>query len=150
MKKSPDEKKLLERLSAGVLSRDGFLGSDPRPVGDIIDTDTSTVHRLETTHEEIAAKLKRIYDKVASNIGRPVKLSESLTGVYREAMGKIPCPWGQCRVFAKGEVEITNAETGRVMHITPLAIHMIEKHGFYQGHGSPFRLDPDAIQACDA
>ena len=39
MKQTPTEDRILERMTRGVLSRGGFLGDDPRPLAEILDTD---------------------------------------------------------------------------------------------------------------
>jgi hypothetical protein len=39
MKQTPANKKVVDRMAAGVLSREGFLGSDPRGLAEIIDAD---------------------------------------------------------------------------------------------------------------
>ena len=39
MKKSPNEMTLTERMAPGVLSKDGFLGDDDRPLDEIIERD---------------------------------------------------------------------------------------------------------------
>jgi hypothetical protein len=142
MKKTPEEERVLERMAPGVLSKDGFLGGDVRPLADIIAADSRAVERLGLSHERIASELDRIYDTVSRQLGRPVELDDNLTGVYRESMGRIPSPWPGEGVFHKGEVEVTDSLSDRKLRFTPLSIHLIREHGFYQGRGSPYRLDP--------
>jgi hypothetical protein len=143
MKQSPHDRRIVERMAPGVLCRDGFLAPDTRPLGEIIDTDRSTVERLGTSHAEIAGRLAEILDRAAAACGAPVDVGGGLTAVYHEAMGRIPSPWGEGRRFAKGEVELTDA-AGRMLRFTPLSVHLIAEHGFYQGRGSRYRLDPEA------
>jgi hypothetical protein len=39
-------------------------------------------------------------------------------------------------------VFLTNLRTGDEMVWTALNVHLIREHGFYEGRGSPFRIDP--------
>ena len=41
-----------------------------------------------------------------------------------------------------GEAVVEDAAAGVSFVITPLAIHLIEKYGFFQGMGSKYRIDP--------
>lgn len=145
MKQSPDAQRIVERMRPGVLSRDGFLGRDRRPLREILEADRSAVVALRTRHEELAEALERAYRAGQAGLGRPVPLGGGLAAVFREAMGRIPCPWGGCGVFPKGEVEIAEASGGAALRLTALAIHMVRSHGFYQGRGSPYRLEPAVV-----
>jgi len=62
-------------------------------------------------------------------------------------MGKIPSPFTGEGVFRKGEVVIKNRTTGDKMVLTPLSIHLIKAHGFFQGKGSGYRIEPDIAAA---
>ena len=141
MKQSPEERIITERLAPGVYCRDGFLGTDRRPLSEILDTDSSTVEALGVTHERIAARLADALRTAMRAFGTTVKVGDHLTAVYHEAMGKIPSPFGD-GVFAKGEVELADTRTGERIYVTPLSMHLIAAHGFYQGIGSRYRLDP--------
>ncbi|MBM4038595.1 MAG: hypothetical protein FJ290_08785 [Planctomycetes bacterium] len=145
MKQSPQLAQVVRRMAAGVLSRDGFLGADPRPLEEVLDADGSAIAALGTTHEEIAARLREVFDQARAALGTPVRIGERLVAVHHEAMGRIPCPWGGCGVFPKGEVELTDTATGESLSLTALGIHMVGKHGFYNGRGTRYRLEPDAI-----
>ncbi len=142
MKHSPDDDRLLARLAAGVLSRDGFLGADSRELSTILDQDNSAVEALGLSHERIAAKLADICQLAMANQGRSVDIDETLQAVYHDAMGPIPCPWGHGKIFAKGEIELTHIPSGQTLTFTPMSAHMIGEHGFYQGRGSKYRLEP--------
>jgi len=147
MKHAPGEDRIAERLAAGVLSREGFLGSDRRPLREIIDADGSAVERLGLTHEAVAARLAEALVASTAAMGAPVELGGDLMAVHHEAMGRIACPWGGGLLFPKGEVELTDRSTGRTVRFSPLSVHLIGEHGFYQGRGSRYRLDPEVV--CD-
>jgi len=145
MKQTPEERTIAQRMAPGVLCREGFLGPDGRPLGEILDTDNSTVAGLDRTHEQIAARLGEILRQAVAGLGTPVRVGERLRCVYREAMGRIPCPWGRCGTFGKGEAELIDTATGQTVRFTPLSVHLIAAHGFYQGRGSRYRLEPQRI-----
>ncbi|HAU36692.1 MAG TPA: hypothetical protein DCX07_03115 [Phycisphaerales bacterium] len=132
----------MERMAPGVLCRDGFLGGDDRPLGEILDADRAAVEAAGLTHEEIVRRLGEILRLAMARYGAPVEVGGGLTAVYVEAMGRIPCPWGGHGVFAKGEVRLADRLTGRQIVFTPLSVHLVDEHGFYQGKGSRYRLEP--------
>jgi len=145
MKRSPDEQRVLDRMRPGVLSGDGFLGSDTRPLGEIIDTDRSTLVGLGTTPGELAAHLTRVFDAAKARLGNPTTIDDHLHAVHHEGMGRIPCPWGGCGTCQKGEVELTDDRTGQTVVFTALSVHMVAAHGFFQGRGSRYRLEPEVL-----
>ena len=126
MKKNAQSMDILKKMAPGALSRAGFLGHDPRPLEEILEADRAAAAGLGTTHEAIAA-------------------GDGLTAFHREALGRISCPFGECGSFHKGQVEATDARTGEKLVFTPLSIHLIAAHGFYQGRGSPYRIEPATV-----
>jgi hypothetical protein len=143
MKLPPDEQKTIERMAPGVYSREGFLGDDTRRLSVIIDTDHSALEQLDVTPADLADAMQAILDQAAAVYGTPVQIAEGLTAVFREAMGRIPCPFGD-GIYPKGEVELMTTD-GTVMRFTPLSVHMIREHSFFQGRGSRYRIEPEAI-----
>jgi len=145
MKKGPDELRLLERMAPGVLCAEGFIGPDPRPLGEIIDADRSRIESLGATREAIAGRLGEILERTVAGLGRDVDLGSGLTARWREGMGRIPCPWGD-GVFPKGEIELT-APDGEQLRFTRLSVHLGRAHGFFQGRGTRYRLEPARLCA---
>lgn len=144
MKHSPHFQRVADRMRPGVLSLEGFLGPDPRPVEDILDADASEVACLDATHEEFGAALERILEKAREGLERDVPLGGGVAASYDERMGRIPCPFDECGTFQKGEVVLTFAD-GRVVRFSPLSIHLLARHGFYGGRGSRYRIEPKQI-----
>ncbi len=145
MKEDPYIRLIIERMAAGVLSRDGFLGTDFRPLEEIIDADGAEVARLGSSGQELSQKLEHIFLAARAALGTKALITDRLSAVYKEAMGRIPCPWGQCGTFAKGHIEILDTQSGLRIMFTALNVHMIRAHGFYQGRGSRYRLEPSEI-----
>ena len=63
MKQTPHEKKIQDRMKPGILTLDGFLGNDARPLNDIIATDKETLDKLKITQEEIADRMNYFTQK---------------------------------------------------------------------------------------
>ncbi len=144
MKRTPDDARVLERMRPGVLSGEGFLGTDPRPLADILAADQRTVERLGTTHAAIADRLGAVLEAARAGLGREVEIGP-LRAAFTDAMGRIPSPWPGEGVFPKGEVTVTDTRTGRTVRYTPLSLHLVRAHGFYEGRGSRYRLEPDLV-----
>jgi hypothetical protein len=131
-----------ENMRPGAITLDGMLGHDPRKLVDILTEDDATVKRLGTTHHAIAQRLRTLREAGAKGLGLATD-AEDHHYVVRvdDVRGKLPCPFEDC-VVQKTFVEVTIQAGSETLIFTDLNIHMIEEHGFYEAHGSPFRLDP--------
>ena len=56
--------------------------------------------------------------------------------------GLLPSPFGGPGMYGKINTTVVNKTLGRQVVYTDLHIHFIADHGFYEGKGSPFRLEP--------
>jgi hypothetical protein len=56
--------------------------------------------------------------------------------------GRLPCPFGDPGIFPKTNITVRNTAKKREITFTDLHIHMVQAHGFYEGRGSLFRLEP--------
>ncbi len=56
--------------------------------------------------------------------------------------GKLPSPFGGPGLIRKTLIIVRNLQLGREISYTDMHIHLIGKHGFYEGKGSRFRLEP--------
>ena len=43
------------------------------------------------------------------------------------------------------DAEITNVKTGKSLQYSLLVPYMIERYGFYEGKGTPYRVDPKEV-----
>ena len=145
MKENPHIRHIVERMATGVLSRDGFLGTDFRPLEEILEADGAAVTRLGSSHQELGRELEKVFLAARAALGTKVLVGDSFNAVHKEAMGRIPCPWGHCGTFAKGHVELVDIQSGLRIMFTALSVHMIAAHGFYQGRGSRYRLEPNEV-----
>lgn len=146
MKQLPELSKVQERMRPGVLTSHGFLGDDNRPLADILADDGLKVEHLGLTHEQIADALQRLTDAARAALETVAVVDDRWEVQMQETRGKLPCPWPAEGVFQKGIVTCFDRKTRNRLQWTILSVHMVRKHGFYEGKGSPFRLDPAVLK----
>jgi len=147
MKQSPELEAIQQKLLPGVITAEGFLGTDARPLSEIIAADDAAVARLGLTHEAIARKMREIHDAGARGLGEFVEVEPHFEVRVDSVRGKLPCPFGDRGLEQKGFTVVRNTKSGREVTYTDLIIHMIDAHGFYEGRGSRFRLEPADLAA---
>ena len=145
MKQAPDWKEIRERMRPGRLTRDGMLGNDARSLEEIIDADAATLGRLGVSRHDVASRLRMISLRARNALGTPVEIGPEFEAWMDEGMGRISCPFGHPGRLAKGVTYLRHRPTGRVLQWSDLGVHMIEEHGFFEGTGSSFRLEPEEI-----
>ena len=132
----------MDNLKASRFSARGFLGTDSRPLDEIISEDMSILGKHQVSKKRLVEALEDVYNKAKEALGTEVVIRPGVKAVFYEAMGRIPSPFPGEGVFEKGEAILTEMDSGDVLNITRLGIHLIAKHGFFQGQGSPYRIDP--------
>ena len=145
MKETPKDNALAQRLSASKISGEGFLGTDHRPVEEIISDDQRTLEQMGVPREVLLTALRAAFEKARGALGSEVEIHPGITALSHESMGRIPSPFQGDGVFEKGDVVVTQVDTGEQLVITSLGMALIEKHGFFQGHNSRYRLDPERV-----
>jgi hypothetical protein len=145
MKENPEQQALRSKLAPGVFSAEGFLGSDTRSPAEIIQTDSLTAEKLGFSHHQLAARMRQLTEAGKSGLGRRVVVDSFLAVTVTDAMGAIPCPFSDNYRASKQITQVENLRTGQTATWSDLNIHMIEKHGFYEGQGSAFRIEPATI-----
>ncbi len=136
---------VVDRMAAGVLCLEGFLGADRRTLEEVLDADAADAAALGLAHERIADRLADILDGAVAALGVPVEVAPGVVALWREAMGRIASPWPGEGTFPKGEVELTGPPADKEVRFTALSIHLIRRHGFYQGRGTRYRLEPERL-----
>jgi hypothetical protein len=142
MKQTVQMERIQEKMRPGVITRDGFLGSDRRKLIDILIEDDEAVKRMDLTHQRIAGRMIELRDAGMRGLGEFVEVPPHYEVRVDSVRGKLPCPFGDPGIFPKTNVMIRNTRLGRELTYTDLHIHLIGSHGFYEGTGSPFRLEP--------
>ena len=142
MKQTVQMQKAQERMAPGVITRDGFLGGDHRPLADILLADEAAVKALGLEHEAMARRMIALRDAGMAGLGEFVDVAPHFEVRVDSVRGRLPCPFGDPGIFPKTNVTVRNRRTGREITYTDLHIHLVRVHGFYEGRGSPFRLEP--------
>ena len=142
MKLSPEDQRLIHNLGPSKFSKEGFLGTDTRPLQGIIDDDLRTLKEVGVSKELVVQALKDAYQKAKNAFGAEVEIKKNVTAMFCESMGRLPSPFCKDGVFEKGEVVVTDRINNLSLIITSLGINLIEKHDFFQGRGCRFRIDP--------
>ncbi len=142
MKQSPELQKAQESMRPGAITLYGFLGSDERNLIDILTDDDGVVKRLGLSHEHIADRLEELRDLGKDGLGEFTKVGSHFHVRVESVRGKLPSPFGGPGLYQKTNTIVKNDALDQEVVYSDLHIHLIRNHGFYQGRGSRFRLDP--------
>ena len=144
MNETPQEKEIKQNFLPGKISKDGFLGEDTRHIHEIIDTDLRILNKFGVTREQIAEKLQFFIDEGKKGLELPVDLGD-FTVQVTWARGMLPCPFGCIRLHHKIVATVINKKLNQTIRYSQLNVHLIKEHGFFEGNGSQFRLEPDKL-----
>ena len=134
MKENPIDSKVRQDM------QERFLGSDTRLIAQIIESDEAELRAAGLGADELARAMRRLTEKGMESLGDEVQADGFLVRV-EEYMGQIGCPFKHAVREAKRNTTAVDPR-GRVMTWTDMSIHLIERHGFFQGEGSDYRLEP--------
>ena len=147
MKQTVQMDRIQEKMAPGVITLEGFLGTDRRKLIDILLEDDEAVKRLNLTHQRIAQRMIDLRDSGVQGLGEFIEVAPHFEVRVDSVRGKLPCPFGDPGIFPKTNVTVRNLRADREIVFTDLHIHMIGSHGFYEGKGSKFRLEPAELAA---
>jgi hypothetical protein len=142
MKQTPDMIRLEEVLRSSKLADGGFMGSDHRTAGELIDADDALLEKAGIDRKQLAGRMQEITDMAIKGLGTQVVIDQRLSAKVDEAKGALVCPWPHVGNFAKRTTTVIQRDTGKNIRWSDLGIHMIGEHGFFEGVGSSFRLEP--------
>lgn len=142
MKRSPHDCTQRDKLQPSKFSAAGFLGRDERPLEEIINADVREVEQRGLTQTQVADSLQEVHDQARAAMGARVQIRPGLWAEYHESMGRIPSPFSGEGVFEKGQTTVYDREGMPRLILSALSIHLIRAHGFFQGKGSPYRIEP--------
>jgi hypothetical protein len=131
-----------ELLMPSQFSKDGYMGKDTRSLQQIEEEDKKALASIGLDNKKLVAKLRNLYILAERALGNPIDAGNGTTATFFEARGRIPSPFKDDGTFQKGEVELVNPTKSITLRITPLSLHLMEKYCFFQGKGSPYRVEP--------
>ena len=147
MKESPQTKKLDQVLRSSKLAAGGFMGADPRSVAEVVDADISELSRLGHTAEQVASKMQSITDTAKAGLGTWVQIDDNRRAAVAEARGFAICPWPHSGRYVKRVTTVERLDSAETIRWSDLNTHLIAEHGFFEGKGSSFRVEPAKLVA---
>jgi hypothetical protein len=145
MKESPKEQKLEHMLRSSILVAGGFMGTETRSVADIIAADLATLEQHGVTAEQLAKRMQQITNQAKPGLGTWVTIEANVRAMTDGAKGGLVCPWPHGGRFNKTLTTAERIDSGNSVRWSDLNIHLIAEHGFFEGRGSTFRVEPDKI-----
>jgi hypothetical protein len=84
-------------------------------------------------------------DAGLDGLGEFMTIDEEYDVRVDSVRGKLPSPFGGPGMYEKVNTTVVNKRLGREVVYTDLHIHFVRDHGFYEGKGSPYRLEPEEL-----
>jgi hypothetical protein len=141
MKQGPNLKRIEDNMRSGPLAAHQFLGTDTRTLADVILHDQLLLEPLGLTNKDISERMRYFTDKLLDKPG-PMVVDKKFRAEREEHKGGILCPFADNVQASKSITKVTNMRSGKTVMWSDLNIHLIDEHGFFEGHGAPFRVDP--------
>lgn len=145
MKQSPQDKNLERMLRSGKLAAGGFMGDDVRGVDEVIAEDGALLEKLGYNAAQVAQRMQHLRDLARPAMGNWIDAGELLQVKSEDYKGFIVCPWPHAGRFEKRVTTARRTDTSRAVSWSDLNIHLIKEHGFFEGKGSFFRIEPQEL-----
>ncbi|MFO7896627.1 MAG: hypothetical protein R6U84_06830 [Candidatus Cloacimonadales bacterium] len=148
MKQNPEDKKIQKNLQPGEFSLKGFLGNDKRNFSEIIKQDRAILGQLSIDEKAIAERMQMFTERAFESFDDSIIIDDIYEVKYDTYRGKLLCPFVHKGVYRKGLITLKNLKKDITIKWTPLNIHMIGEHCFFEGKDSTHRLEPaDLVEA---
>lgn len=136
-------------MRPGAASEKGFLGPEERLL-DVLAADNRFVTEQRLTHQQLARALRLLVAIGGKRQGEEFLYRGRRYRVeLRFYRGFQQSPF-EDGTKANGEATIKNLSNGKTLECSLLVPDMIERYGFYEGRGTPYRLEPKQIlEVCD-
>lgn len=135
-----------------VPSSAGFLGWSDKLLNILAEDNRYVVDELGLSHQELARTLLRLLAvgrKLGSDMGHPKDFVYAGRRFRIEILGtkgEQESPFLD-NSWASEEVVLHNLTVGKKLTFSPLVPLMIERYGFYEGHGTRYRVEPSKALA---
>ncbi|MDD4309573.1 MAG: hypothetical protein PHO32_04275 [Candidatus Cloacimonetes bacterium] len=145
MKETPRDARTRVRMMPGAITLNGFIGKDKRSLPEIIAADEVKLQSLNRTATEIAERMKYFVDASFSTFDGKITIEGIYVVETEVTRGYLQCPYSHGGKIRKSTTCLTNTKTGVTVTWTAMNIHLIEDHGFFEGKGSTYRLEPEQL-----
>lgn len=145
MKETTQELRIRNRMMPGAITLNGFIGKDKRSLSDIVAADENELQKLNRTADELADRMQYFTDASFSTFDGKITIDEIYVVETEVTRGKLPCPYAHGGQFRKSVTKLTNTKSNTSVTWTSLNIHLIKDHHFFEGKGSLYRLEPEAL-----
>ena len=132
-------------MRPGAYATKGFLGGEERLVELLAEDNRYVVDELGLTHQELGKHLRAL-GEISSKAGRKEFRYQGrrFKGTVRRSQ------WHQASPFRDGTIThglaiVDNLDNEKRLEYSLLMPDLIERYGFYEGKGTPYRLDPRKI-----
>jgi hypothetical protein len=138
----PENADGLEKLlRSGKLALGGFMGWDDRELHAVIEEDVRAVWAAGRSVAEVAARMTKLTREGTAALGNPAAF-DNLEITVEENKGLNLCPWECPDILNKRVTTVRRPGSDKSLRWSDLSIHMIRRHGFFEGKGSTFRIEP--------
>jgi hypothetical protein len=129
-------------------SKAGFLGPAESLLAVLAADNELVVDKLKLTHQDLARPLLLIgYYAKEHAYSKPMEVEYGtlrLKVSSKQYKGYQHSPFHD-RTKTDTDVTVVNTRTGQSLTYSLLVPHMIERYGFYEGHGTKYRVEPKDI-----
>ena len=132
-------------MRPGAYATKGFLGGQERLLDLLAEDNRFVVERLGLTHQQLARHLRALGD-ISSQVG-----GKEFRYHGRRFKGSVRfSKWHQASPFRDGTITnalaiVDNLDNEKRLEFSLLMPDLIERYGFYEGKGTPYRLEPQRI-----
>ena len=123
----------------------GFLGEDSRDLVQIIDEDIAVLQELGLRPGIVADAMEHFREEGSRGLGEFISVAPHFLVKVDSVRGKLPCPFGDPGLIPKTNITVRNQGKNIEIKYTDLNIHCIREHAFFEGKGSPFRVEPGNV-----
>jgi hypothetical protein len=132
-------------MRPGAYATKGFLGSEERLVDLLAEDNRYVVDELGLTHQELGRHLRALGEISSKAGGKEFRYQgRRFKGSVRRSQ------WHQASPFRDGTISnglaiVDNLDNEKRIEYSLLMPDLIERYGFYEGKGTPYRLEPKKI-----
>jgi hypothetical protein len=132
-------------MRPGAYATKGFLGGQEKLLDLLADDNRYVVDQLGSTHQELAKHLRALGEISSKSAGKEFRYhGRRFKGSVRYSK------WYQASPFRDGTITnalaiIDNLDNEKRLEFSLLMPDLIERYGFYEGKGTPYRLEPRKI-----